>query len=140
MIKKMKHLMIIFFALSSFFIVYGSFAKPVDAAAFCPIGQAQVWNGSAFECKGKATETDTAKKGNIDKTKEYFRYTAVAIAGISLAVSVLMIAYAGFLYTVSEGDAEKVKKAKFHVITAGGGMMISGLSFVIYGILDTIMK
>jgi len=136
MIKKMNCFMIIFFALSSFFIVYGSSFQTAEAK-ICPVGQAPVWNGTSFgDCQGTETDEDST---NIKGTREYFGYTAIAIAALSLGISVLMVAYAGFLYTVSEGDAEKVRKAKFHIITAGGGMIISGLSFVIYGIFKAIL-
>jgi hypothetical protein len=133
-----KYFTFLFVALSSSFIVYTVTIKPVEA--FCPPGQyAKPAGGGKFDCTNSETKEKKGQMTQIDKTKKYFGGLAAAIAGVALGVSVLMTVYAGYLYTVSEGDAEKIKKAKFHIVAAGGGIIISGLSFIIYGMISNII-
>jgi len=134
-----KYFTFLFIALSSSFIVYAATITPVHAE-ICPPGQyAKPKGNGEFGCAKSETKKKQNQMDQIDKTKKYFGGLAASIAGIALGVSVLMTVYAGYLYTVSEGDAEKIKKAKFHIVAAGGGIIISGLSFIIYGMISNII-
>lgn len=125
-----------FFALSSLFIVL-SLTTETASAEICAIGQASIYNGSEFVCD---PGTVTVSNGNNEEPANYLSYTAGAIAGVSLGLGVLMIVYAGYLYTISEGDPEMVRKAKFQIMAAGTSMMISVLSLVIYAAIKSILE
>jgi hypothetical protein len=139
MTKFIKYFMFLFVALSPSFIVYTVTIQPVSAEICHPGQYAKPAGNGKFNCENAETKEKSNQVTEIDKTKKYFGALAASIAGIALGVSVLMTVYAGYLYTVSEGDAEKIKKAKFHIVAAGGGIIISGLSFIIYGMISNII-
>lgn len=129
--RVLKWLLIaILLTLSSSFL-YG---KETKADWLCKPGQYAKYNGSTFDCTG-------TKNGNRDtqvkKINTYIRYTAVTVAGLSSGFAVMMIVYAGFMYTTSAGEAKQIQKAKVTIMQAGIGMFISLLSFVILGIISS---
>lgn len=129
-----KKVLLFFFALSSFFIVLGGGDVETASAKICGIGEASQYNGSDFTCK-----SGSMKNENTSKVTSYFKYAAAAIAGIALGIAVLTTVYAGYLYTISEGNPETVEKAKKTIMAAGIAMMFSSLSFVIFAAIKSIL-
>lgn len=64
---------------------------------------------------------------------------AYLIGGLVMGVSVVMIVYAGFKYATSQGDPKQTETAKMQIISAGIGLFIVCLAFVILNVFKTVM-
>jgi len=60
------------------------------------------------------------------------------LLGFAVAISVVALIYGGTLYVFSSGDAQKTENAKKVVKYALIGIFITGVSFAIVTIIDTI--
>ena len=61
------------------------------------------------------------------------------ILGIALAISIVMLIYGGLYYVTSSGDMEKATTSKKIIKYALLGVAITGVSYVIVQLLDTII-
>jgi heme/copper-type cytochrome/quinol oxidase subunit 2 len=64
---------------------------------------------------------------------------AKVVAGIVLGFAVLMIVYAGFKYTTSQGDPKVTEQAKMQIVSAGIGIGIAMLAFIIVKVFENLM-
>jgi len=98
----------------------------------------------AAACDFKGGTGDALKPGDlkcddINTLNDRIYGMAKVIAGIVLGFAVLMIVYAGFKYTTSQGDPKVTEQAKMQIISAGIGIGIAMLAFVIVKIFEGLM-
>jgi TRAP-type C4-dicarboxylate transport system permease small subunit len=62
------------------------------------------------------------------------------IAGVVLGVAVIVIVYAGFKYATSQGDPKVTEQAKMQIVSAGVGIGIAMLAFVILNIFKAVVS
>jgi len=135
-IKRLLIVLLIAFSASFLFgqEAHAELCKPGQYAAY---SKADGSAGGTFNCVDTSAGNTKEKVGYING---YLNYFAMTIAGLSLGFGVTMIVYAGFLYTTSGGDAKLVQRAKVTIMQAGIGMFIALCSFIIYAIVDSVIK
>jgi heme/copper-type cytochrome/quinol oxidase subunit 2 len=79
-----------------------------------------------------------ACEGVDDINQRIFGFAKV-VAGIVLGFAVLMIVYAGFKYTTSQGDPKVTEQAKMQIVSAGIGIGIAMLAFIIVKVFENLM-
>lgn len=129
--KKMIKLMCIaIISLTSAFFVLGG--KTEVYAKSCPLGE--YYNVEISDCDDSyKTNNEKEKVSNIGKAFEYFAYTIIYL---SVGLALTMIIYAGFSYTMSEGDPNKIQAAKNMMLKAGIGMLVAFSAHNIMGLFD----
>lgn len=105
-----------------------------QSEALCPkIGQFHshgengVSNTSGI-CKS-ATKADLKSGGS--GFMSYISMMVYPLAGVGLAISVIMVVFAGYLYVTAGVDSKNVEKAKTLLISAGAGIFITLNIFII---------
>lgn len=89
---------------------------------------------------GDGMDSINCKNGNVDTiNKKIYKFVQI-ISGLVLGVAVLMIVYAGFKYATSQGDPKQTESAKMQIISAGIGIGISMLAFVLLNIFKTVFN
>lgn len=82
-----------------------------------------------------------AAGGSTDGNKKSFGAIMKTVVNVILyvlgAVSVIMIVFGGFRYTVSAGDASKVKAAKDTILYAVVGLVVALLAFAVVNFVLT---
>lgn len=63
---------------------------------------------------------------------------AKVIVGFVIGIAVIMIAYAGFKYATSQGDIKATENAKMQIVSAGIGIGVGMLAFVILNLFQGI--
>lgn len=129
--KKMIKLMCIaIISLTSVFFVLGG--KTEVYAKSCNLGE--YYDVQAKSCKESYKANNQKDKvTNIGKAFEYFAYTIIYL---SVGLALIMILYAGFSYTMSEGDPKKILEAKNMMLKAGIGMLVAFSAHNIMGLFD----
>jgi len=94
---------------------------------------------------GKGGANGALKPGDVkgcegvsDINDRIFGFAKV-VAGIVLGFAVLMIVYAGFKYTTSQGDPKVTEQAKMQIVSAGIGIGIAMLAFIIVKVFENLM-
>ena len=128
--KMIKLISIAIISLASVFFVLG--VKTEVYAKTCALGE--YYDIQSKSC-AKSYETKNQSE-KVSKIKEAFKYFATALVVISTGLSLIMIVYAGFSYTMSEGDPNKVQDAKNMILKAGVGMLIAFSINNIMGLLQ----
>jgi hypothetical protein len=133
----MKHLFKLFTVLSLALVIGASTGTSAFAAA-------------TVDCTGGGGTDVTApndagggqiKCNNVDTNtivSKIYSFAAI-ISGIVLGIGVLVIVYAGFKYATSQGDPKVTEQAKMQIISAGVGIGIAMLAFVILNIFKTVV-
>lgn len=109
-------------------------------------------NEIAFKCKNVDSNNSTTSGRTIEEGKygingldfegengagwarTFFTFLlqlAVIVGYFSEVVAMLMIAYASYIYTTSEGEPRKLRMAKMYVLYAFVGMFIGAFSLII---------
>lgn len=100
---------------------------------------------AATDCKAGGNEGAALSPGDLKKcdgvkdlNDRIFGFAKV-VAGIVLGFAVLMIVYAGFKYTTSQGDPKVTEQAKMQIVSAGIGIGIAMLAFIIVKVFENLM-
>jgi cellobiose-specific phosphotransferase system component IIC len=121
----------IIFAIFSIFIIT---PQIVSAAPQC--GSGQVYNKSLKLCETKVTSGNLPK---VDANQSTIKNILSIVIGILGAITLLMVVLSGFRYVLSNGEPEKIAKAKNALIYALIGLIIALsaqaiVSFIVKGI------
>ena len=95
--------------------------SPVVANAYDPLDSA---------CNGANATSDVCKNRN-EEVSDYVGPIINALLFIVGALSVIMIIVAGFFYTTSNGDSNKVSRAKNTLTYAIVGLVVAFLAYAI---------
>lgn len=137
MTNMMKFLTTLLFVFSLSFCILG---PETVSAAKCGSGLKGFAPGTVHkldESSGKLTceKIDTDEIKNMMNgefgIQTYLYDFAKTFSWVGLGIAGMVITYAGFLYTLSEGNPEKVEKAKKLILIAGIGMLICLLAVII---------
>lgn len=129
MLKKLSKLVLLLGLMLSFNATY-QFVGAADMAVF-----AETCAGS----EGDVLNPGDCNTGDVKTINDRIYSFAATIAGLVLGVAVVMIVYAGFKYATSQGDPKVTEQAKMQIISAGIGIFIAMLAFVILKIFSSIM-
>lgn len=107
-------------------------AKIITTALAVFAMTAVVLPGQAFADVDISQDTAQAYLGNTDDNLMETLATVINVAiGLIGFAAVVMIIYGGFQYTISAGDAGKVKKAKDTIMYGVIGLVVALLAFAI---------
>ena len=91
---------------------------------------------TAFAQVATNVNPNTFVKNNL---ANFINGLATWFAGLILAISVLVILYAAFLFVTAAGNEEKVAKAKNTIIAALLGIAVALLAFGVGAILESFL-
>lgn len=94
-----------------------------------------IWECKETRGEVKAEATYDNEPRGVEKFANYLSSFVASLAYLTFGIAALVVVYAGFLYTMSDGDAKNLQKAKLMIFYAAGGFMFSGFTFVLYRII-----
>lgn len=129
-----------FLAIAMVVAMVFTFLGGLENIAVPTVGTGEVYASVSMPSTTSVTSGDTVswKASGTDTLVDRLYKFASTLSWIVLGVAVVMIVYAGFKYATSQGDPKATESAKMQIVSAGIGIAIAMMAFVILKIFASI--